>query len=82
MDDNFDSVIEQMELDELSDAPLLSPRDFAKLIGVTPQLVYYHLRAKHIEDVTCNCGRRCVDVKKARAFFASKGKKEVNVDPD
>lgn len=72
--DDIDKVMEQMELDELSDAPLLSPRDMAKLLGVAPQLVYYYLRTGKLEYEICNCGRKCVNVEKARAFFESRNK--------
>lgn len=73
-EDDIDKVIEQMELDELSDAPLLSPRDFAKLIGVAPQLVYYYLRNGRLEYVICNCGRKCIDVASSKEFFENRGK--------
>jgi hypothetical protein len=73
-DPNIDEAIEQMERDELSDAPLLSPRDMAKVLGIAPQLLYYYIRTGKIEPVICNCGRKCVDVETTKAFFESKGK--------
>lgn len=81
MYDNLDEVIAQMELDELSDAPLLSPRNFAKLVGVAPQLVYYYLRTGKIEYTVCNCGRKCVDVASTRKFFESRNH-QVRKEPD
>lgn len=81
MDDNIDKVIEQIELDELSDAPLLSPRDFAKLIGVAPQLVYYYIRTQKIDTVRCNCGRKTVNVEAAKKFFESRNQ-EIRKEPD
>lgn len=72
MDDNMDEVARQIELDELSDARLLTPRDFAKLIGVAPQLVYYYIRTKKLDIEVCDCGRKCVVVADARKFFETK----------
>jgi hypothetical protein len=48
----------------------LSPREYAKIRGKAPQLVYYHIRKKHIEMETCICGRKVIDVAKADAAFA------------
>lgn len=81
MDDNIDDVIERMKMDELDDAPLLSPREFAKLIGVAPQLVYYYIRTKKIDVEICNCGRKTVNVEKARLFFDSRNQ-QVRKEPD
>lgn len=75
MSDNMDDIVAQMELDELSDAKLLTPRDFAKLIGVAPQLVYYYIRNKKLDIVICDCGRKTVEVDVARKFFEERGKK-------
>lgn len=74
MDDNMDEVARQMELDELSDARLLTPRDFAKLYGCEPQLVYYYIRRGKIEIERCDCGRKCVVVVDATKFMDERGK--------
>lgn len=57
---------EAIRRDELMEATKLSPREFAQLIGMSPQLVYYHLRNNHIEAEVCICGRKVVDVANAK----------------
>lgn len=47
----------------------LTPREYAKLHGKAPQLIYYHLRQGHISLEWCVCGRRVIDVKLVDAFF-------------
>ena len=64
-----DDLIAQMERDELDGPPKLSPVDYGKLRGIKPQLVYYHIRQKHITTSHCNCGRKVIDVKEADEFF-------------
>jgi hypothetical protein len=77
---NSDELIAQMELDELEDATHMSPRDFAKMMKVSPQLVYYHIRAGHIKKRRCLCGRSVVEVKEAEAFWKTlKGKGQADV---
>lgn len=67
--ENTDDLKRQMELDELHDATKLSPRDYGKLRGITPQLVYYHVREGHIKKETCLCGRSVIDIDQADQFF-------------
>lgn len=64
-----DALIEQMKIDDLDGPPKLSPVDYGKLRGIAPQLVYYHIRAKHITTEHCNCGRKVIDVQEADEFF-------------
>jgi hypothetical protein len=66
---NIDELLEQMALDELSDAPLMSPVDYAKVRPISPQLVYYRIRTGKLRVVLCNCGRKCIDRKEADDFF-------------
>jgi hypothetical protein len=48
----------------------LSPKEYAKLRGISSvQLIYYHIRRKHLTLEHCICGRRVLDVKLADAFF-------------
>jgi hypothetical protein len=47
----------------------LTPREYAKLNGMSPQLVYYHIRNKHLELEYCICGRKVLDVATADAYF-------------
>jgi hypothetical protein len=77
----MDQVAAQMELDELGDARLLPPREFAKLVGVAPQLVYYYIRTGKIEVVVCDCGRKCVEVAPAREFMGNR-KSQVDTRAD
>lgn len=65
-DGNIDKIVEQMELDELSDMEKLTPREFARLVDMSPQLVYYHIRAGHLTTEVCICGRKVLDVALAR----------------
>ena len=69
---NTDDLIRQMERDELEGAEKLSPREYGKLRGIQPQLVYYHLRENHIKDERCVCGRRVIDVAAADEFFGAR----------
>jgi hypothetical protein len=66
---NMDELFAKMEADELEGAVLLSPKDFAKMIQVSPQLVYYHIRAGHIKKRTCLCGRSVINVEEAKEFW-------------
>lgn len=70
---NMDELFEQMKLDELHDASKLSPREYGKLRGIQPQLVYYHIREGHVDKETCLCGRSVIDIEKADQYF-KKGK--------
>ncbi len=51
----------------------LSPREYGKLRGIQPQLVYYHIREGHIDKLTCDCGRSVIDVDQADQFFDKEG---------
>lgn len=63
----------QIEEDELEDATHMTPRDFAKLQGVSPQLVYYYIRTGKIESQQCLCGRKVIDKEQARQVFDARG---------
>jgi len=47
----------------------MTPRDYGKLRGVAPQLVYYHIRAGHLVPDTCDCGRKVIIVEEADELF-------------
>jgi len=64
-----DELMHQMELDDLEGATKLSPRDYGKLRGIAPQLVYYHIRQGHVDKERCLCGRTVIDIEKADQFF-------------
>lgn len=83
--DNTDDLIEQMEVDELADAAKLSPRDFAKMMGMQPQLVYYYIRTGVIKKETCLCGRPVVDVEASKAALQAKAQERrdgIRREPD
>jgi RecA-family ATPase len=68
-----DEFIAAMDAEDLEDAPKTSPRDYGKLRGIAPQLVYYHIRQGHIVKEKCLCGRSVIDKDAADEFF-KKGK--------
>ena len=57
----------------------LTPREYAKLRGLSPQLVSSHIRNKTLELEYCICGRRVLDVKLADE--ALQEKKEARSKP-
>lgn len=76
---NLDELRKQIELDELGDAELLKPIEYAKLRGIYAQRVYKALRNRQLERVTCeHCGHTGISVEAADAHFGFK--KEVNDD--
>lgn len=69
---------EEIEADierfETEGATKLSPSDFARHMGMTPQLVHYYIRTKVIAKEMCVCGRKVIDVEEAKqALSAHKG---------
>lgn len=72
------------ELMELEDQALevgkLSPREYGKLRGISPQLVYYYLRNKQLEIERCICGRKVIDVKLADKFFETIKQKKQGIE--
>jgi predicted site-specific integrase-resolvase len=65
MPDELDDIAEQAE-----EVGKLTPREFAQLIGVAPQMVYYYIRNGRINVERCICGRKVIDVETAKAVFA------------
>lgn len=71
---SLDDLAAQIEADELADAAelkgKLSPREYARLRNLTPQLVYYYIRTNRIDKGPCPCcGREVIDVKQADEVF-------------
>jgi hypothetical protein len=64
-----DELIEAMERDEAEGATKLSPREYGRLKGIKPQLVYYYIRTGKLTLEVCICGRHVIDVESANAFF-------------
>jgi hypothetical protein len=59
----------------------LSPREYAKLRDMKPQLVYYYIRTGAIKEEHCVCGRKVIDVLAAdEALQAKKSERRGNVD--
>lgn len=54
---------------DLEHATKLSPREYGKLRGISPQLVYYHIRQEHITKERCSCGRSVIDIDMADKYF-------------
>lgn len=63
----------------------LTPREYAKLRGMSPQLVYYYIRNKIIEVEPCRCGRTVLNVDQADAALQAKARqrrKQLDTRPD
>lgn len=71
--ENIDDLFKQMEADELSDVieefDLATPINYARARGITPQSVYYHIRAGHLTKSHCACGRWVITVSEADEIF-------------
>lgn len=78
---NMDELIRQMELDEIADMTKATPREYGKLRGIQPQLVYYHIREGHIKKEHCICGRAVIDIDQADTYF-KKGKYDGTADEE
>ena len=75
--------LERLELiDQAETVGTMTPRDFAKLYGVAPQLVYYYIRTKKLPVEYCQCGRKVISYEQAKALFDGRGKKIVDVKAD
>jgi hypothetical protein len=78
---NAEELQAMIEADERADSEWLKPREFAKMIGVAPQLVYYYIRTEKIESIKCLCGSRVINAKQAREVFESRGQ-QISKDPE
>jgi len=81
---NTDDLFAQMEADELSDAIEVSdfatPINYARARGITPQSVYYHIRAGHLTKSHCACGRWVITVSEADEIFRRKNANNTSED--
>jgi excisionase family DNA binding protein len=67
------NTISVEELQEQADeVDYLTPREFAKLIGVKPQQVYMWIRKGVLEPERCQCGRTLVRVSKSKAIIQAR----------
>jgi hypothetical protein len=66
---------ERLDLeDQAEEVGYLTPREYAKLRGMAPQLVYYYIRTGVIKDELCRCGRRVVQVSTADEALQEKAR--------
>jgi len=62
----FDLPDELNDIQEQADTVgFLTPREYARLRNMAPQMVYYYIRNKVIETDYCRCGRRVLNVQEA-----------------
>lgn len=76
---------DELELEDIAEQAeevgKLTPREYAKLRGMQPQLVYYYIRTGAIKMETCICGRKVIDVRAADEAIQEKTRKRrTNVD--
>jgi hypothetical protein len=64
-----DELFAAMSAHEHEGATKCSPREYGKMRGISPQLVYYHVRQNHIVKEMCLCGRSVVDIDACDKFF-------------
>ena len=77
MSGNFDDLQKRIAEDELQDglelAEVMTVRDYARARKIPhAQSVYYHIRAGHIEQKKCQCGRWVIDVEEADIYLGYK----------
>jgi hypothetical protein len=72
--DELLEVMEKGDLEDLAEQTHLTPIEYAKLRGMTPQVVYYHIRRGTIKDERCKCGRRVVEVRSADEALQAKAR--------
>lgn len=83
MEQNLEEIWELEDIADQADiVGKLTPREYAKLRGMAPQMVYYYIRNKVVETEHCVCGRIVVDVKAAnQAIQAKKEARSKPMDP-
>ena len=73
---DYEQQEKEFERFEYEGAEKLSPIDFARLMGMRPQMVYYYIRNKVIETEICACGRKVLDVEAARDALEARRKEK------
>lgn len=66
--DEKDFELEELE-DQAATVGKLTPREYAQLRNMQPQLIYYHIKKGNLKREICICGRKVIDVKLTDAFF-------------
>lgn len=87
---NVDELVEAIEADTRRDALELARDgltkmtvvDYARARGMRPQLVFYHIRVKHVTTELCLCGRKVIDVVQADEFFGFNDSDDGGADDD
>lgn len=63
----------ELELEDIAEQAdevgFLTPREYGRLHGIAPQLLYYYIRNKKLRIEICKCGRKVLDVKETDKFF-------------
>jgi predicted site-specific integrase-resolvase len=81
MEINDEADLELLDIKEQAEeVGFLTPREYAKIRGIAPQMVYYHIRNKRIEVEHCRCGRKIINVEEADKVFESRKRKTDTVD--
>jgi hypothetical protein len=83
--DNTDELIAALELQDLEDATHLPVKEFALLVGESPQLIHYYVRTGVLTKEPCQCGRPVLEVRTSlKALSAHKEKQpgRVRSEPD
>ena len=71
---NTDELIALMQADEEADAKYITPVNYARLRGISPQLIYYYIRRQYITFMRCDCGRKVIEREEADEYLRSAGK--------
>jgi hypothetical protein len=83
--DNTDELIAAMELQELDGATHLPVKEFALLVGESPQLIHYYVRTGVLKKEPCQCGRPVLAVEASREALATQKAKQrrgIRPEPD
>ncbi len=71
---------EEFVRNDFEGATKLSPIEFARMMGMRPQMVYYYIRNKVLQTERCICGRRVLDIDSAKEALQEKKDKQRSTD--
>ena len=60
--------------EQANEVDFLTPRDYARLKGVAPQMIYYHIRTGTLETFHCACDEKSLTSKKATTVYRRRRK--------
>jgi len=66
---NFDELEAQIREDELNDAELITPVNYAKIRPISSPQIYAKIRNNKLQKVICPCGRTCINLREADEYF-------------